>query len=611
MDGQPPPPPPPHGSNPKTTGGGLPDGHYDIFIIPPHSSGGGFLYLPSLKPQWNSFFLGVAVSVSALIIWKSISPTLQQWFYLATSGMNSGGNPVLLLIIVVGFLGWAYGQQFPSAPAAGTGAGGPHGAAGAGATPGSGGYQRAQSPPNGGFPGAGGPRPNGTPGGGWHGQHQQHGAGPHEGGSSWGGSQPDPHAQAEWERAKEDTRKDEERKKKEEADRQARAKAEKEKWEKMRAREREQREREARERIAKERMQKQKEEKERQDRERQAKEAEARAKIEKEIREKLEAEQRAKAAEEAKKKAEEDKKAAEAAAVKAKADSERAERLKAARERAQRDREARLKAEAEKLTTPPNLKAATARRSTTYGGAGGGERLDPYAGSKSPPAPSVTSTHSSPIKATVSPKKNYEKPSASSYVGTEDEHSFRPYDTPKRPPRPPSHHSSVFSESSYAPSQSTSRTTPPPSQRGPYSTSDPDKIQIKAVFLFNDLFPKPVAQLVAGIGNVTDGLILKITTEGMFIDDDIRNIAQREWDVKAWTLKLIETGERQSKHFLRASVRDADGKKYVFIIPPSESWKVALGIQRLRGGSMVRSMGFNQMPPGDMQKVLNTVPPLP
>jgi hypothetical protein len=153
----------------------------------------------------------------------------------------------------------------------------------------------------------------------------------------------------------------------------------------------------------------------------------------------------------------------------------------------------------------------------------------------------VTSTHSSPIKVNISPKKkNYEKPSASSYVGTEDAHSFRPYDTPKRPPKPPSHQSSIYSESSYAPSQSTSRTTPPASQRGTYSTTDPDKIQIKAVYLFNDLYPKPAAQLVSGLGNVTDGLVLNIRTEGLFIDDDVRHVPQREWDVKAWTLKLVE-----------------------------------------------------------------------
>lgn len=33
---------------------------------------------------------------------------------------------------------------------------------------------------------------------------------------------------------------------------------------------------------------------------------------------------------------------------------------------------------------------------------------------------------------------------------------------------------------------------------------------------------------------------MRITTEGLFIDDDVRGVAQREWDVKAWTLKLVE-----------------------------------------------------------------------
>ena len=51
--------------------------------------------------------------------------------------------------------------------------------------------------------------------------------------------------------------------------------------------------------------------------------------------------------------------------------------------------------------------------------------------------------------------------------------------------------------------------------------------------------PRPLI-VIAGIGNVTDGLILHITTEGLFIDDDVRGVPQREWDVKAWTLKLVE-----------------------------------------------------------------------
>ena len=50
----------------------------------------------------------------------------------------------------------------------------------------------------------------------------------------------------------------------------------------------------------------------------------------------------------------------------------------------------------------------------------------------------------------------------------------------------------------------------------------------------------PTQQLVPGSKQVTDGLILRITTEGLFIDDDKRGVPQREWDVKAWTMKLAE-----------------------------------------------------------------------
>ncbi|KAK4959647.1 hypothetical protein LTR28_005173 [Elasticomyces elasticus] len=241
---------------------------------------------------------------------------------------------------------------------------------------------------------------------------------------------------------------------------------------------------------------------------------------------------------------------------------------------------------------------------------------------------------------------------------------------------------SGISESSYAPSQSTARTTPPPSHRGPYSTKDPDKIVIKAVYLFNDLFPKPVAQLASGVGSVTDGLILRVTTEGLFIDDVVRGVPQREWDVKAWTMKSVEvgcplfvanasaptttaklqsrkdpvlrflggtgiaakdnnnsnnltaeeldlvlerllrsckaecgdadadanasqTGELTGLHVLRATIRDTEGKKYVFVIPQEEGWKVAVGLQRLRRGSQVRSLGVNALKEAEIKTVLS------
>ncbi|KAI4093541.1 MAG: hypothetical protein LQ344_002767 [Seirophora lacunosa] len=141
-----------------------------------------------------------------------------------------------------------------------------------------------------------------------------------------------------------------------------------------------------------------------------------------------------------------------------------------------------------------------------------------------------------------SPTKRHQQPTAKTETATEDDaYSYRPYDKPKRPAHTATSASSIYSESSYAPSQSTSRTTPPPSHRGPYHSKDPDKIVLKAVYSFNNTFTRvPIAQLVSGVGSVTDGLILRITTEGLFIDDDVRGVPQREWDVKAWTLKLVE-----------------------------------------------------------------------
>src|ERR1700712_326605 len=99
---QPPPPPPPHGQNPKSTSG-LPPGNYDIFIIPPHSSGGGFVYLPSLKPQANSFCAGVACTLIAVYVWVLVQPTIKSW-WLAVAQSGSGFG-VAILVLFVGLLG--------------------------------------------------------------------------------------------------------------------------------------------------------------------------------------------------------------------------------------------------------------------------------------------------------------------------------------------------------------------------------------------------------------------------------------------------------------------------------------------------------------------------
>ena len=295
-----------------------------------------------------------------------------------------------------------------------------------------------------------------------------------------------------------------------------------------------------------------------------------------------------------------------------------------------------------------------------------------------PPPPNPNPKKSEPSRP-VSPNKRHQQPTAK--TATEDDaYSYRPYDEPKRTGPKTASASSIYSESSYAPSQSTSRTTPPPSHRGPYRSKDPDKIVLKAVYSFNNTFMKvPIAQLVSGIGSVTDGLILRITTEGLFIDDDVRNVPQREWDVKAWTLKLVEvwcpplhlgassgsdsalrldagtprlfsrkattkpptneesedfldnlvqackatphwktgsslgtrsnsgasqSGQSKELHVLRASIRDQEGKRYVFVLPQEEAWKVAVGLQRLRRGTQVRALGVSGMAANETRAIL-------
>jgi hypothetical protein len=60
-------------------------------------------------------------------------------------------------------------------------------------------------------------------------------------------------------------------------------------------------------------------------------------------------------------------------------------------------------------------------------------------------------------------------------------------------------------------------------------------------------------------------------------------------------------------HVLRASIRDQDGKKYLFVIGDEESWKIAVGLQRLRKGSQVRALGVSGMSSSDAKGTLENL----
>ncbi|RKU42254.1 hypothetical protein DL546_003919 [Coniochaeta pulveracea] len=691
MSEGPPPPPPPHGENPKTTaGGGLPAGRYDIFVIPEHSAGAGFLYLPSLQPNINSFVAGFASALACVVLFQSMAPALQQWW---SNFQGMGNMGMFLLMVAIGLGAWAFGRQQGDStkPSAqnhrrhdSEGRRGPFTSSGTGTFGGGqGSYSSAPPPPP---PPHDGPHPHqhapppqtGPP----PNHYQPHDNPPppppppppepeqpkseppkpappkadppkHE--------PPKPEAKKEapqnaWQKAREETRKREEERKAKEAEQKRREDAAR--------RLRELREKEAREREQREKAKKEKEEQEKAAREREAKEKE-RIIQEARLREKLEKE------------------------------------AKEAKERLEKERKEREKEEEE----------AKGRKGSTYAYSRVGERMSMWPNGRPPESPPSTpnpaasrpaapsSTTSTPKPASPATRKPPAPPrstTGTSTTGTEQteresEYSYRPYDQAKRP----AHKKSVsdFSETSWAPSQSTARTTPPPSMREPYSTKDPDKILLKSVYCYLNQFAKtPASQLISGMGTVTDGLIFRIATAGLFIDDDVRGVAQREWDIKAWTLKLVEVwcpvhsitaaaqttgspapashaffkgrrtagpdrgtpktltgdeadtflmdmlrtcketcgqglapkpagsrvsarndihqpGDWQKKglHLLRTTLRDQEGKRYLFVVPEEDAWKVALGLQRLRRGTQVRALGVSAFTQAEAKNCLETL----
>jgi hypothetical protein len=654
----PPPPPPPHGANQQNgKSGGLPAGKYDIFVIPPHSAGSGFLYLPSLSTHRNSFLAGSVCTAFAFFVYSVAVPVVKEYFRSTIAG---GGSGVMALMMGVGVICWAWGktQAEWSSGTTPAGSGGGGGTAGAGGTFGghTAGSQPSSSapppgsapppssapppgsapPPNSGPPPGSVPPHNATPPNGGAGPKYWQRPNPQATGSTGANSS----AKTNWEKAREETRrKEEERRRTEEAKRRREeAEKERQKQRERDAREKEFRERkERREREQREKEQKEKEEKEREEREKVERERIEREKMEREVVERVKMERE-------------------------KMERERMEKERTEKERMEKERTEKERIEKERVEREKEKERQKAASEAVK------DRSSP----KRPPNPSVRTEKE------------------------DDAYSFRPYDRPKKPVHKANSAASMYSESSYAPSQSTARTTPPPVHRGPYATKDPDKIIIKAVYSFNNTFMRtPIAQLISGSGNVTDGLILRITTEGLFIDDDVRGVPQREWDIKAWTMKLAEvwcpnfiqgpssagsstrnapqsrssvqsfgevsaflrglseactsncckmpcsesesshrtfsrttttscsaadsstsfgadenvtqSGEMMGLHVLRASIRDQEGKKYVFVLSQSEGWKVAIGLQRLRRGTQVRALGVSGLPPNETKMLIENL----
>ncbi|KAM0738319.1 hypothetical protein ACQRIT_006056 [Beauveria bassiana] len=561
-----PPPPPPHGEMPRS--GGLPPGKYDIFVIPEHSAGSGFLYLPSLQPNINSFVAGFASALILVALCQSMAPAFRAWW---DSFQGLGNMGITLLIIGVGFGAWALGRtqndsgssSSSKSKASGSPPPPPHSGTRAGPAPG--GYASTPPPNN---PPPNNPPPNSPPPNDPPPQSPPPPPPPRNAGadkpqSSWqkpppptGNKRPEnpkPSAKGSWEKARDEMRKKEEERKAKEAEQKRREELAKRLAE-LRAKE------------AKERMEREKE--------KQRKEKEIADKNGKEA------------------------KIAEAKAAAAKVAEAKAAQAKAA--------EVKTAAEKAKAAAPTQIPSPTTDRvGSSYAYSGVGEKMSMWPNGKPPAPSSITSkAPSSP------PKKQPPAPTARTFVSTdEDAFSYRPYDKPRRHQRRNSG-GSMASDGSWAPSHTTAHTSPPPSMRGPYTTKDPDKIVIQAVYLFMNQYAKtPASQLISGVGTVTDGLILRITTEGLFIDDDVRGVPQREWDVKAWTLKLVESGEWKARglHLLRATVRDQDGKRYLFVIDESENWKVGASLQRLRRGAQARQLGVCSMTASEAKNNLETL----
>lgn len=70
-----------------------------------------------------------------------------------------------------------------------------------------------------------------------------------------------------------------------------------------------------------------------------------------------------------------------------------------------------------------------------------------------------------------------------------------------------------------------------------------------------------------------------------------------------------QTGAWKAKglHLLRATMRDQEAKRYLFVLDETEGAKVAAGLQRLRRGTQARQLGVGAMSASDARTTLETL----
>jgi len=61
------------------------------------------------------------------------------------------------------------------------------------------------------------------------------------------------------------------------------------------------------------------------------------------------------------------------------------------------------------------------------------------------------------------------------------------------------------------------------------------------------------------------------------------------------SVSTTEGGRHSGQHMIRASVRDAEGRRYLFVCDEGEAWKMAGSVIRLRKGSQARMLAVDGM----------------
>ena len=68
-----------------------------------------------------------------------------------------------------------------------------------------------------------------------------------------------------------------------------------------------------------------------------------------------------------------------------------------------------------------------------------------------------------------------------------------------------------------------------------------------------------------------------------------------------------QTSSKAGLYILRATLKDAENTRFVYIVPEGEEWKVQRGLKNVRSSSQARNLHHSTLAAPEVQRILSLI----